>query len=190
MLRTLAILGLMACMAVSMGASRHSLPQHEATGRLEFTDGGCSGTYIAADQVLTADHCFEGGALKSISGVPCEQIGERLRDGNDHAIMRVSCKRKAWASVRGAMYAGLDVHLWGNPAGLIDIYRKGYVSGELDGWTLTMIPVNRGDSGSGVFDSSGHVVGVVSTLMTDGVLSFMGSKPFAFTREQWASVGQ
>lgn len=161
-----------------------------ATVWLGYTDGTCSGTYIGRDLVLTASHCSEGGPLQKVSGVPCQQVGEPINDGSDHAIIRVTCKRNRWSTLGGSLYQGEEVHWWGNPGGLSDMFRRGYVMGTEQGWFLIDARVNFGDSGSGIFDRHGHIVSTVSTLFIMGEnFRGMGAKPLRFTREQLASVG-
>jgi hypothetical protein len=72
------------------------------------------------------------------------------------------------------------------------MYRKGYVSGNLvsDNITITLYDLNGyfGDSGSGIFNSRGQLVGVVSVMyqqMDNGYMKVMGSFALAFTDEQW-----
>jgi len=72
------------------------------------------------------------------------------------------------------------------------MYRHGYVSGHLvnENIKITLYDLNGyfGDSGSGVFNSRGQLIGVMSILaqQTDGAyIKFAGSFPLAFTDEQW-----
>ena len=48
-----------------------------------------------------------------------------------------------------------------------------------------------GDSGAGVFNTSGELIGVVSLLYQDnqnGYIKFMGMFPLKFTDAQWARI--
>jgi hypothetical protein len=190
-MRLLAILVL--CLGL-MGASDARAPVVPVTGEaafwIGFTDGTCSATAIGPDLILSASHCFDGGPLVKINGLPAVQVGEVIHDGSDHAIIRVTRKFPRWALIGGGLYQGQEVSFYGNPAGLSHIFRRGYVMGQEGGWFLIDAIVNRGDSGSGIFDKRGRLVSVVSTLYVQGVaFHCMGAKPLVFTREQLASVG-
>lgn len=158
---------------------------HAATLRLGFEDGTCSGTAIAQRRVLTAEHCIEGGALVKINGRPAHVTGQPVLDGNDHAILTVDVTFKQWARIGGGMYQAQALHWWGNPAGLDDLFRRGYVSGTTEGWMLIVGMGYKGDSGAALFDQHGLIVGIVSTLWVEGSFQLLGAKPLAFTVEQW-----
>lgn len=75
------------------------------------------------------------------------------------------------------------------------MYRHGYVSGHFvsDNVTITMYDFQGyfGDSGSGIFNSRGQLIGVTSVLyqQTDGAyMKLMGSFSLAFTDDQWREV--
>lgn len=177
------------------------LATHEAALLLEFTDGSCSGTAVSAHVVLSAAHCFEGGPLVKINGKPMSVVGEIIHDGSDHVLLVVSSGPaggkgplprpfRKWAKLGGPMYQGQEVHLWGNPGGLTDMFRRGYVMGTDKGWWVTDILIFRGDSGAGIFDKSGRIVGVVSTMFASGEnFHGMGAMPMKFSAEQLESVG-
>lgn len=177
---------------VSYPAFGPALPvEKPATLYLAFTDGSCSGTAVGPSLVLTAEHCLMGGPLVSVNGKPAK-IGAKLVDGQDHMLLVVQgvvFRRYATLDQR-PFRQGQEVHWWGNPAGLRDQYRIGYVMGFEEGWALISAPVDSGDSGAGIFDRSGRVVGVISTkFATSENFHGMGAQPLAFTKEQLASVG-
>jgi len=163
--------------------------EHAATFWIGMEDGSCSGAAIGPNLVISAAHCFEGGPVAKIGGRVCLMVGEPILDGNDHAIFRTTCAFRRWALFGGPLKQGQELHWWGNPLGLTDLYRKGYVMGYEDGWTLVDANVERGDSGSAIFDKHGRIVSVVSTLFVMGEFSGMGCKPFAYTREQLEELG-
>lgn len=77
------------------------------------------------------------------------------------------------------------------------MYRRGYVSGHVVAApmvvTLYDLNIYFGDSGSGVFNSRGQLVAVVSVLYQQedgGYMKLMGSFPLAFTDKQWQEAGQ
>lgn len=191
MFKTLAILALMGGMAVSAGAKAPaSYVQKPAVVRLEFSDGICSGTIVGAHTILSASHCFsEGGPLVSVNGKPAKQVA-LVNDGSDHALLTVDIAFPRWATHGGKLKQRLEVHYWGNPAGMADLYRRGYVSGfaREDGAFLLDIEGYKGDSGAGIFDGHGRLVGVVSTLWSIDNFRMIGVYPLAFTDEQWAAA--
>jgi S1-C subfamily serine protease len=87
--------------------------------------------------------------------------------------------------------------VWGNPGGLTDQFRTGYVAGQTESYGKTamtvQIPGFFGDSGSGLFNTDGEVVGVTSVLLPveyQGVVFYlMGYFPIVFTKEQLDEVG-
>jgi len=71
------------------------------------------------------------------------------------------------------------------------------VSGRVvnDNVTITLYDLNGyyGDSGSGIFNARGQLVGVMSVLaqLTDGgYFKLVGSFPLAFTEDQWREAGR
>jgi len=80
----------------------------------------------------------------------------------------------------------------GNPGELVDMYRSGYVSGhkQFPEGNVTLYDLNGyfGDSGAGIFNQDGKLVGVVSILYQQvgrGYMKAMGSFDLAFTEKQW-----
>lgn len=191
MLKLIAYAVLIGGMAFTTANTPVNIGQHEAVLRLEFTDGICSGTAISKDHLLTASHCLVDGPLKSINGQPCEQDGQAIEDGEDHSIIRVTCSFSVWARMGNPnLTQGERLHFWGNPGGLHDIYRAGYVMGFEEGWALVDAVVFGGDSGAGLFNWRGQVVGVVSTRWAYAeTFHGMGARPMAFSREQLKEVG-
>jgi V8-like Glu-specific endopeptidase len=164
---------------------------HKTTHRLDFDDGVCSGTAVGKHVILSAEHCFTGSHTLAIDGKPVEVL-QIVTDGNDHALATVSATFDDIATRGYAGQIGQHVHYWGNPAGLGGMYREGYISGTwvVAGKATNLIDVNGfyGDSGAGVFDADGHLIGVISVLYQNaesGYIKFMGIYPFKFTREQW-----
>lgn len=75
------------------------------------------------------------------------------------------------------------------------MYRRGYVSGHVNVGpsVVTLYDVNGypGDSGSGIFNSRGQLVAVVSVLYQqedNAYMKLMGSFGLAFTDDQWRQV--
>jgi hypothetical protein len=176
--------------------ARHALK--DATVRIELVGlGSCSGTIIGPHAILSATHCFNDPASIKINEAPAI-VKDREDDGFDHTILVVDLTFAYWADVSDwGLRQGDTVFYWGNPGGELDWYRRGYVVGkdrDEDGKDLAILDVNGffGDSGAGVFDSSGRVVGVVSlcTFQSGYGVPFkmMGVYPFHFTAQQWAKA--
>ena len=86
------------------------------------------------------------------------------------------------------------MYILGNPGDLRDMFRHGLVAGHKVfpdiGFDATLYDLNGyfGDSGSGIFNDQGQLVGVVSILyqqMDKGYMKVMGSFGLAFTEKQW-----
>lgn len=167
---------------------------HKTTHRLEFDDGICSATAVGRHVLLSAAHCFKSAHTLKVDGVPVA-VTQIVSDGADHVLVTVSLSFAHVAERGRAPISGEHVRYWGNPAGLHDMYREGYVSGVVivEGKAVVMLTVNGfgGDSGAGVFDASGRLVGVISIIYqsTRGrYLKFMGMYPLQFTAQQWSGV--
>ena len=143
-----------------------SVPSHDqlrATAlRLEFAGGGvCSGTAIKPDVLMTAQHCLSG-TLLAVNDQPVKVVGIG-KDGNDLATIKVEgLTFKAIAKIGPALAQGDRVRWFGNPALLPNIYREGYVVRAQTDGVLIDAQAFGGDSGAGVFDSHGRVVGVIT----------------------------
>lgn len=163
-MRTLALLLASLLMAGCSGCA--SLPSHtdlRATAlRLEFAGGGvCSGTAISADTLVTAQHCLTG-TLQRVNGVSVTVTGIG-KDKKDLATVRVTgTSFKTWAKFGPPLKQGDRIRWFGNAALLYDAYREGYVVSTTKDGVLIDAQAYGGDSGAGVLDSQGRVVGVVT----------------------------
>lgn len=152
-----------------------SIPSHNdlrATAlRLEFAKGLCSGTAIGPDLILSAKHCFTG-PLRTINGQRASVV-ESHAESRDRIVVKVAGIRfKSWAKRGPAPKQGDRLRFFGNPEGAPDLYREAIVSRAwTDGLVLQTI-VCGGDSGSGLFDAQGRVVGIVSAVTGDRVCKF------------------
>jgi hypothetical protein len=159
--------------------------QHAATHRIgvyeqfkgdpkkDFGEAGhCSGTAVARNMILTAQHCFQDSNLIRIDADSTPTvILAALIDGNDHVIYIVRHKFSHWASIdQRKLVDGEHVHLWGSPGDNTNVYRTGYfvwlapepATGKQFMFQNFILPTFSGDSGSGIFDENGSVVAVVS----------------------------
>lgn len=89
------------------------------------------------------------------------------------------------------------MYVLGNPGELSRIFRSGYDAGEYNagGQHIEWWDFNGfyGDSGAGIFNSRGQLVGVVSTLYQEanqGYMKLMGSFDLEFTDEDWRKANE
>lgn len=156
------------------------------------TMGVCSGTAVGPNIVLTASHCFGVGQyVKAINGQQ-GRVLEVVHDGKDHALIRVTVTFKRWAEVRPGMHQGQRIKWLGNPGGLANMYREGYVSKVEGGTAYIFADGWFGDSGAGLFDERGYVVGVLSGAQarsSNGLrIQIIGAYQMQFTAEQWQEI--
>jgi hypothetical protein len=147
-----------------------SIPTHSdlrATAlRLEFgKSSACSGTAIAADTLITAQHCLRlGGPLRTVNGQPVKVVGIG-KDKGDTLTIRVSgIAFQHWARFGAPLQQGDVVQWFGNPAREPDVYRRGYVARVREDEVLIDAQAFAGDSGAGVMDSQGRLIGVLTGM--------------------------
>jgi V8-like Glu-specific endopeptidase len=144
--------------------------------RLEFTDGLCSGTSRGPHELSTAAHCVAGGALVKVNGKPVSVVGIR-ETGPDAVIVSVrGIKFDRWPRV-GVAKQGDNVWWIGQPMGAPFQLRQGYVSGIWEGDVLIAAATCVGDSGSGIFNERGELVGIVSRIPTPRCSAFVLAVP-------------
>lgn len=152
-----------------------SVPSHSdlrATAlRLEFANGLCSATAIGPDLILSAKHCFTG-PLRTINGQPASVV-ESHTESRDRIVVKVSGVRfKSWAKRGPVPTQGDKLRFWGNPSGEAGVYREAIVSRVRTDQIVLQTVVCAGDSGSGLIDAQGRVVGIVSAVTGDRVCKF------------------
>lgn len=166
---------------------------HATTLRLSMDDGSCSGTAVGPHAILSATHCFVGVQALAINGEPVV-VTDAISDGHDHTILFVDRTFTNYAEIAAAPAQGDQVFILGNPAELHDLFRAGYVAGSVvdRNVRITLYDLQDffGDSGSGIFNASGDLVGVISTVRVleqrDARIQFAGSFSMAFTPAQIA----
>lgn len=160
---------------------------------LKMEKGWCSGTAVARDVILSATHCWEqGGRLEAINGQPVHAL-EKIDDGKDHSLVRVSRPLRTWVTRKAKARRGDDVTWLGNPAGNPNVLRRGYVAKvDKDGTLLLESAAFGGDSGSGVFNDRGELVGVLSGArwwkQGDIVFALVYCNPLAFKSRDWVEI--
>lgn len=170
---------------------------------------GCTATAIAPHALLTAEHCdlkdAPGAKLFIDRGDPQYseatqyRITGKLFDGSDHMILLVSGPQfndvLPYSTEEPAQME--HVLFWGNPGGIPDQFREGYVMGSepapvpfqktLQRMWLVATPTIPGDSGSAVIDETdGKIVGIVTYGVNGG--EFAGIFELHFTPGQIAQA--
>jgi S1-C subfamily serine protease len=164
--------------------------------------GSCSGTIIDDHTVLTAGHCSNFGDWKDFTvNVQGKELIARLRKfdkDKDLAVLDVpGVKFKHWVKIaEHEPTLADDVWCVGNPGGkLPDTITKGIVSfvnriskdlGLNNKRNQMDCAIHLGNSGGGIFNSKGELIGVVSSGMMfrdqfGNVLQFGTSHMFAIT---------
>ncbi|WP_202844778.1 trypsin-like peptidase domain-containing protein [Luteimonas saliphila] len=155
-----------------------SIPTHtdlrSVNHRLTTASGICSGTAVGPDLLVTALHC---GKVVQVSGVPVEV--ETVETGKrDFVLLRVKgLEFKRWARRGDLPRQGDRLRWWGNPVGETDVYREGYVARVDENAIVIAAQICKGDSGAGLFNERGEVVGVVSAMTADQHCQFALSFP-------------
>ena len=184
--------------------------QHKAyhwivtTSADDDTKAGCTAYAVGPHTLLTAEHCMLPHETLYIDQAkdnlifPSE-ISAIYYDHQDHVLLDLPHQNfKNYVVYDPTTYQpptmGERVHFWGSPKGIRDQFRQGYVTGEDDNKESGALDIDAplyliavatvgGDSGSVVFDDAdGHIVGIVTYGVNDGM--FAGVYPLAFTPNQ------
>lgn len=175
---------------------------HLSAKYIEVPDGSCSATAVGAYVLLSASHCFEGDVRAIVvDGKRCD-VWKLVHDGNDHVLVTLghACFQRYTAKLGRAPKVGDELFVWGNPGAFQDLLRICKVAGKVlmpkearEEWpslrqpaTLLTGALGKGDSGAGVFNARGELVGVVSfgTMhYTYPPNLFTGMLPLAF--KEW-----
>jgi hypothetical protein len=168
----------------------------------EDSKAGCSATAVDEHVLLTAKHCDLPNADLFLDGSPTPiQVSDKIFDGRDHMLLVMpGAHFTAHIVLDMDKYAapmqGEGVYMWGNPDGVNNQYRIGYVTGTVvmpedeiaPGQPIWILDLNveHGDSGSAIYSANdGRLV-----LVTTYSISFRGGSRFAgayalhFTQEQ------
>lgn len=138
-----------------------------------------SGSVVSSSAILTADHVVKGqsdftvtfadgtkGQADILAEFPDQDIALlKLRDTTKIQPSEISCR---------APVLGEQVVAVGTPLGLQNIVMPGTVAstdnidgqGVIPGTVLLIMPLNHGNSGGGVYDANGKIIGVADVMIT------------------------
>jgi hypothetical protein len=199
---------LLALAAVLFAGQLLAGPSSTTTARLTIGDATCSGTIVAPNTTLSAAHCFKDEDTEILPGLslppkplPSTMLVDGYKvyivaivfDDADHAMVKTDITFFKHAQLGARPEVGARVHLWGNPAKINNVYREGYVTSYEHGEMVMDLNGFFGDSGAGIFDETGKLVGVMSYLnhhhSAGLTFKLMGTYPLEFTALQYSMMG-
>jgi S1-C subfamily serine protease len=152
----------------------------------------CSGVWISKTVIVTALHCVEGeiavkfvtredaldGAEERESVEARDALVVSIEPEADLAVLKVlgTPPKHGIANLGKAARQGQHVHTLGHPRGLWFSYSSGHVAAvrRLDtGWADCLMiqssaPISGGNSGGGLFDDKGNLLGIAHAQRPDG----------------------
>lgn len=187
--------------------SLHSamLTAHSSIVRLEFDHphsmGICSGTIVGTDLILTTKHCFtdEPGPPYVVRvNSQTTKILSLVSFGNEDEVLAVTGMHFPPSDVAVIKpSANFDdpspIYFWGNANGLYNIFRHGFIGGRLSPTAnIYLLDANgwKGDSGAGVFNSEGQLIGTINVIFSNdsGQFHMMGMIPIYFDQKAIAQA--
>lgn len=143
----------------------------------------CTGVWVGIDRIMTADHCLDKEEVIFIMVGEDNGVDKRpkalhfgsveKRDSvNDLGLIRTREKlvhRVAGLSMTESV-VGDDVHIVGHVRGMYWTYMRGVVSGYREGLRSparvmqVSAPIFFGNSGGGIFNDAGELVGITSFI--------------------------
>lgn len=190
-MKTLALLLASLLMAGCSGCA--SLPNFAkadlAAVRLELPGGGvCSATAVGTHTLLSATHCFEAHA--GVMKVDGKEAGYVIvaDDGNDHVLVRMTARQEHIAEFGPKPAQGAEVFIHGNPMAIADLLRVGRVAGWNEQGMLLTGQFWKGDSGAGILDRKGRIVGVISGMLSQQIWYITVAMPMNFSAEDLAKI--
>lgn len=191
----LLLMPFVSCAKTPLQASRDSYVELHVEGH-GFT---CGATAVGRRTVVTAEHCVtEDGkfvAGLTVDGQPPVKI---ILDGQEHALILVAqdLHKRPVKLANKPVAIGDKLFVYGRPMDMGLLFREGIYSGNVllsgmlpNNWRVTSIMGAPGDSGSGIFDKDGRLVGSVSIGLNIAVFgpawSPLGWHDYNFTAAQW-----
>lgn len=191
MARLLALV-IMVLSLVSCSFVEHSI---KSTAQIRTLDSICSATYIHYNLILTANHCFDeekGPSEDIVVSGQSAKILDWVRDSTDHILLVVDRRSNHFAPISIIEPAIADrIFYVGNAGGVPQSYREGYVSQNFG--NVIFLDANgwKGDSGAGVFNSNGYIVGTINFVYgnLDEGYWLMGVTRFSFEGKDLKRLG-
>lgn len=147
--------------------------------------GGCSGTFVSKDEILSAAHCFDSNHItniwvRDINGKSYSAEVIKLDVGHDLSLLRIPALHHKYVKLGKHLKVGEEIINVGSPYFLEFLVSHGIVSAihvEIEQfkslYTITDAAINPGSSGGGVFNSKGELVGV-NTMSLGGFMGWSG----------------
>jgi S1-C subfamily serine protease len=143
-------------------------------------EGLCSGVIVSPNEILTAGHCVNAGKYKitniwvrDVDGRSQPAFVEKVVPGTDLALLAIMIPEKHYARYSTHLTVGDAVEVVGMPMGLMWTSTFGHVSAlgrmftQVDGsYTQFDAPINGGNSGGGLWDKHGRLIGIVTMHVT------------------------
>lgn len=127
----------------------------------------CSGTKTGPAELKTAKHCIDGFVLKLVNKAEVTVASIRY-EGEDVAVITLTKPMFThWAASGPTPMQGDRIRYWGNPLGIPGVYREGVVVAVTDKAIAVDLQVCHGDSGAGMFNDRGEMVGVVVAMLPE-----------------------
>lgn len=169
------LLALLLALVVGGCAEAHAPNPRDYALRLEFrmADKGtvCGATAVAEDAIETAVHCM-ALPLSTINGTPAKVVSSHWISPDRVRVVVSGIKFKVWARF-GNPVTGERLRWYGHPMGIPFVYREGRVAMVYPGGLAVDATICHGDSGSGLFNDAGELVGVVSAMTNEHGCTFM-----------------
>jgi len=136
--------------------------------------GGGSGNYFKYKRhriVITAAHVVDSPIIAVQERGPNIEVAEVIYvdNQNDIAVLLINEKLKftkpVWFSLDNNLEYGEPIYYTGNPGATPFFPVEGMLVEQRGRWVLTNMFAWPGSSGAVVFDDSGHIVGIVSSVM-------------------------
>jgi S1-C subfamily serine protease len=115
----------------------------------------------------TAKHCIDGAPLRTVNGQAVEVASMVVKGDDETDITLTKPMFKHWAKVGPTPKQGDRIRYWGNPLGIANVYREGVVVAVTDKVIAVQLQVCHGDSGAGMFNDKGELVGVVVRMLPE-----------------------
>jgi V8-like Glu-specific endopeptidase len=132
----------------------------------------CSAVAVSANTIVTAAHCISPGMSMFIDEIPVS-YAQPVSIGFDIVEIKITGMSfdlwAQWSEVQPKQ--GDRVRWWGNPEGNPNMYREGVIARTIP--LIVDATVCPGDSGSGLFNSEGNLIGIVVQRTSASGCSFM-----------------